>query len=44
LLAATLCQGNPDSNQKLWDIVSTEIYAVAAGMLLHIDGHFIIGR
>jgi hypothetical protein len=24
LLAATLYQGNPDMNQKLWNIVSTE--------------------
>jgi len=26
LLAATLYQGNPDRNQKLWNIVSTERY------------------
>jgi hypothetical protein len=24
LLAATLCQGNPDRNHKLWNIVSSE--------------------
>ena len=26
LLAATLYQRNPDKNQKLWNIVSSEIY------------------
>jgi hypothetical protein len=26
LLAATLYQGNPDRNHKLWDIVSSERY------------------
>jgi hypothetical protein len=26
LLAATLYQGNPDRNHKLWNIVSTERY------------------
>jgi hypothetical protein len=26
LLAATLYQGNPDMNHKLWNIVSTKIY------------------
>jgi hypothetical protein len=26
LLAATLYQGNPDSNHKLWNIASTERY------------------
>jgi hypothetical protein len=37
LLAATLYQGNPDMNHKLWNIVSTEIYTLygcGAGMLL----------
>jgi hypothetical protein len=29
LLAATLYQGNPDRNHKIWNIVSTEIYAGA---------------
>ena len=43
LLAATLYQGNPDRNHKLWNMprVSTERlytpYAGAAGMLLHIN-------
>jgi hypothetical protein len=43
LLAATLYQGNPDRNHKLWNIVSSERYilhAGAAGMLLHINGKF----
>jgi hypothetical protein len=47
LLAATLYQGNPDINHKLWNIVSTEIYtayAGAAGMLLHINGKFTMGK
>jgi hypothetical protein len=47
LLAATLYQGNPDTNHKLWNIVSTEIYtayAGAAGMLLHINGKFTMGK
>ena len=26
MLAATLYQGNPDRNHKLWNIASTEIY------------------
>ena len=44
LLAATLYQGTPDRNHKLWNIVSTEIYIYtpytgAAGMLLHINGN-----
>jgi hypothetical protein len=48
LLAATLYQGNPDRNQKLWNIISTDIYiytpyADAAGMLLHINGKFTFG-
>jgi len=46
LLAATLYQGNPDRNHKLWNIVSTERYiqytpyAGAAGMLILINGMF----
>jgi hypothetical protein len=40
LLVATLYQGNPDGNDKLWNIVSTERYAGAAGLLLHINGKF----
>jgi hypothetical protein len=47
LLAATLYQGNPDSNYKLWNVVSTKIYtpyAGAAGMLLHINGKFTMGK
>ena len=31
LLAATIYQGNPDRNHKLWNIVSTEIYTPYAG-------------
>jgi hypothetical protein len=40
LLAATLYQGNPDRNQKVQNIGSTETYicAGAAGMSLHIKG------
>jgi hypothetical protein len=47
LLAATLYQGNPDRNHKLWNIASTEIYtpsAASAGMLLHINGKFTMGK
>jgi hypothetical protein len=47
LLAATLYQGNPDRNHNLWNIVSTEIYtryAGAAGILLHINGKFTMGK
>jgi hypothetical protein len=48
LLAATLYQGNPDRNLKLWNIVSTGRYilhiAGAAGMLLHINGKFIMRK
>ena len=41
LLAATLYQGNPDRNHKLWNIILSKIYmytlyAGAAGKLLHI--------
>jgi hypothetical protein len=34
LLAATLYQGNPDRNHKLWDIVSSEIYILHMQVLL----------
>ena len=47
LLAATLYQGNPDRIHMLWNIVSTEIYTPyegAAGMLLHINEKFTIGK
>jgi hypothetical protein len=48
LLAANLYQGNPDRNHKLWNIASSESYifqnAVAAGMLLHINGKFTMGK
>ena len=46
LLEATLYQGNPDRNHKLWNI-NWEIYtpyAGAAGMLLHMNGKFTIGK
>ena len=42
LLAATLYQGNPDRNHKLWEIYTP--YAGAAGMLLHINGKFTMGK
>ena len=35
LLAATLYQGNPDRNYKLWNIVSTVRYIV--GMIVHMQ-------
>jgi hypothetical protein len=48
LLAATLYQGYPDRNHKLWNIVSSERYknpyASAAGMLLHINGKYTMGK
>ena len=48
LLAATLYQGNPDKNHKLWNIVIIwEIYtpyAGAAGILQHIHGKFTMGK
>jgi hypothetical protein len=51
LLAATLYQGNPDRNHKCWNIVSTEIYiyiytpyAGAAGLFLHMNGTFTMGK
>jgi hypothetical protein len=34
LLAATLYQGNPDRNHKLWNIVSNEIYILHMEVLL----------
>jgi hypothetical protein len=34
LLAATLYQGNPDRNHKLWDIVSSERYILHMQVLL----------
>jgi hypothetical protein len=34
LLAATLYQGNPDRNYKLWNIVSTERYILHTQVLL----------
>jgi len=47
LLTATFYQGNPDRNHKLWNIVSIDMYtpyASAAGMLLHINGKFTMGK
>ena len=48
LLAGTPYQGNPDRNHKLWNIVSSERYilhyAGAAGILLHINGKFTMGK
>ena len=47
LLAATFYHRNPDSNHKLRNIVSSEIYTPYtgdAGMLLHINGTFTIGK
>jgi len=32
LLAATIYQGNPDRNHKLWNIVSSEIYILVLHM------------
>jgi hypothetical protein len=32
LLAATLYQGNPDRNHKLWNIVSSERYILHIGV------------
>jgi hypothetical protein len=34
LLAATLYQGNPDRNHKLWNIVSSERYILHMQVLL----------
>ena len=49
LLAAILYQEHTDRNHKLWNIVSSETeiytpYAGAAGMLLHINGKFTMGK
>jgi hypothetical protein len=45
LLATTPYQGNPDRNHKLWNIISSEKYILhAAGMLLHINGKFTMGK
>ena len=46
---ANLYQGNPDRNHKCWNIVSTEIYiytpyAGAAGLFLHMNGTFTMGK
>jgi hypothetical protein len=41
LLAATPYQGIHDKNQKLWNIGS---YVGAAGMLLHVNGKFTMGK
>jgi hypothetical protein len=35
LLAATLYQGNPDRNHKLWNIVSTERYILHMQAISH---------
>ena len=45
-LAAILYQGNPVRNHKQWHIRSTmhTPYDGAAGMLLHINGKFTIGK
>ena len=45
LLVVTLYQGNHDRNHKLCHIVSAErytLYAGAVGMLLHINGKFVM--
>jgi hypothetical protein len=34
LLAATLYQGNPDRNDKLWNMVSSERYSLNIQVLL----------
>ena len=49
LLAAILYQEHTDRNHKIWNIVSSETeiytpYAGAAGMLLHINGKFTMGK
>jgi hypothetical protein len=41
LIAATPYQGIHDKNQKLWNIGS---YVGAAGMLLHVNGKFTMGK
>jgi hypothetical protein len=47
LLAATLYQGNPDTNPKLWNILSTERYILHMQVLLeccYIIGKFTMGK
>jgi hypothetical protein len=47
LLAATLYQGNPDKNHKLWNIVSSEKYILHMQELLeccHIQMEFHNGK
>jgi hypothetical protein len=45
LLAATLYQGNPGRNHKLWNIVSSERYILHMQvLLLHINGKFTMGK
>jgi hypothetical protein len=34
LLAATLYQGNPDRNHKLWNVISAQIYILHMQLLL----------
>jgi hypothetical protein len=43
LLAATLYQGNPDGNHKLWNIVSSERYILHM-QVLYMNGKFTIGK
>jgi hypothetical protein len=43
-LLATPYQENPDGNHKLWNIALTTQDAYAAGMLLHINGKFTMGK
>ena len=48
LLASTIYQGNPDRNHTLWNVVSSDRlytpYSGAAGMWLHINGKFTMGK
>ena len=50
MLAAFLYQGYHDRNHKLWNIGSTETYIIytpyagAAGISLHINGKFAMGK
>jgi hypothetical protein len=46
LLAATLYQGNPDMNHKLWNIVSTERYILHTDVVLECchDNPFMVGN
>jgi hypothetical protein len=39
LLVATLYQGNPDGNDKLWNIVSTERYILHMQCCWYLDLH-----